>query len=78
MNSDVQVASGGCGSDAGFFLKQLQEAISREAGGKKLIALRLFPAANRDISSDEIARESLDMHNCFLAGDYTDVTGERL
>lgn len=63
----------------GYFTRRLQELVNvdiAQHGGLGLIGMT--PAANKDISSEDIARAAVRMHESFLAGDYTDITNQLL
>jgi len=61
----------------GYFTQRLQELVKGDIaqhGGLGLIGMT--PAANKDISSEDVARDAVRMHESFLAGDYTDITNQ--
>lgn len=62
----------------GYFSKRLQEVVDRERKDHGLFGLRLFPAANYDSSLDDIAGEAVAMHESFLSGNFTELTGQEI
>ncbi len=57
-----------------FYVKQLQTIIDQEKKEHGLVCFQLFPAANKDSSINDIAREAVAMHGAFLSGNCTDIT----
>lgn len=57
-------------------LSELNASEIRKHGGKGLVGLTV--PANQDLSREQIAQESVEMHECFLAGNYTDITNQEI
>lgn len=64
--------------DSAYYALRLEELVARERREYGLVGFRLFPAANQDASLHDTMRESLEMHEAYLAGEYTDLTDQEL
>jgi hypothetical protein len=62
-----------------YFQNRLAELTTFEVrahGGKGLVGLTV--PANKDLSHEQIAEDAVMIHESFLAGNYTDITDQRL